>query len=83
MKQVQKKQERTPAFHKTGRVGVMNKRIAVMLLVFVLLMSGCQKTPDTEPVVNKGDGRMEEAVYTTPVPDGDGFIVPRIEVPSR
>ena len=42
------------------------KRTGILLLA--LLLFGCVKTPDTEPIVSKADGALEQAIAASPVP---------------
>lgn len=44
------------------------KRIAVILLA-ALLLAACQPTPETEIVVNKADGRLEDIIAATTEPE--------------
>jgi hypothetical protein len=46
-------------------------RIAVFLYVIfnLLVIPACQPTPDTPPIVNKNDGKLEEKLEATPPPD--------------
>ncbi len=48
----------------------MKITVAVLcgLLLCVVLLAGCQPTPDKPAVVNKGDGRMEEKIAQSPAP---------------
>lgn len=51
----------------------MRKMIYFLILIVLLIFIGCQKTPDEEVIINKGDGRLENiitgpaAVLQTPV----------------
>ena len=44
------------------------KRTGILLLA--LLLFGCVKTPDTEPIVSKADGALEQAIAASPVRTG-------------
>ena len=68
----------------------MKRATAIFLLLAVLFCAACQPTPGSEPVPNKGDDKMEDAIRTTPVPTeaapdstDEPFIVPHIEVPEH
>lgn len=42
---------------------LMNRKVGfITLLVFLLLLSSCQKTPTKEVVINKNDGKLEEII---------------------
>ncbi len=43
-------------------------RIRALLLTLAALLSACQPTPEEEPVVNKGDGTLEEAIAAEALP---------------
>lgn len=40
-------------------------RVMVVMLVLVMALSACQPTPESEPVVNKGDRVLEEKISAT------------------
>ena len=40
----------------------------VIILVILLLLTACQPTPEAEPVINRGDGKMKAAIARTPEP---------------
>lgn len=42
--------------------------IAAAVLLLAGILSGCQPTPEKEPVVNRNDGRLEAIVAASPVP---------------
>lgn len=43
-------------------------RIRALLLTLAALLVACQPTPEEEPVVNKGDGTLEEAIAAEALP---------------
>ena len=43
-------------------------RIRALLLTLAALLAACQPTPEEEPVVNKGDGTLEEAIAAEALP---------------
>ena len=43
-------------------------RIRALLLTLAALLVACQPTPEEEPVVNKGDGALEEAIAAEALP---------------
>ncbi len=43
-------------------------RIRALLLTLAALLAACQPTPEEEPVVNKGDGALEEAIAAEALP---------------
>lgn len=44
-----------------------------IILIVAGILSGCQPTPEKEPVVNRADGQMEAIVGATPVPQEKGI----------
>lgn len=44
------------------------KRICIFTLCLSLLLTACQPTPETEAVVNKNDGKLEQAIGANPLP---------------
>lgn len=40
-------------------------RVMVVMMVLVMALSACQPTPESEPVVNKGDRVLEEKISAT------------------
>lgn len=54
----------------------MEKHV-ILLLCIICILSACQKTPEQNAVVNKGDGQMMEIIESTAV------ITAEIEVNER
>ncbi len=53
----------------------MNRNIGLIaLLLFLLLLSACQATPDKEVVINKNDGKLEEVISSKAV-DSEQTII--------
>ena len=52
------------------RTGHFARHMALLLafLLFAALLTACQPTPEEEPVVNKGDGTLEEAIAAEALP---------------
>jgi hypothetical protein len=50
------------------------KRIAILLLA-ALLLAACQPTPQTEIVVNKADGRLEDIIAATAEPQSETVAI--------
>ena len=52
------------------RTGRFTRHMALLLafLLFAALLVACQPTPEEEPVVNKGDGTLEEAIAAEALP---------------
>ena len=54
--------------------GLKSKKVSVLLvglMLIILLMAACQPTPETAPVINKGDNHLEEIIAAstqTPLP---------------
>lgn len=43
-----------------------------ILLISILVFSGCQATPEKPAVINKGDNKLQETIQSTPVPTDQG-----------
>ena len=50
----------------------MKKTVIYILAALMLSLCACQKTPDTEAVINKGDNKAEKAIEASPDPAWDG-----------
>ncbi|MBR5718053.1 MAG: hypothetical protein IKX16_03425 [Clostridia bacterium] len=50
----------------------MKKTIIYILTALMLSLCACQKTPDTEAVINKGDNKAEKAIEASSDPAWDG-----------
>ena len=50
----------------------MKKTIIYILTALMLSLCACQKTPDTEAVINKGDNKAQKAIEASPDPAWDG-----------
>lgn len=57
------------------------KRIVIVCLLLALLIA-CQPTPQTEFVVNKGDGKMEEIIYGNTQPQTESDEVQLAHTPG-
>ena len=44
------------------------KKTFVLLIITIMLLSACQKTPEEEVVVGKGDDNLESIIRSTPAP---------------
>ncbi|MDO4565677.1 MAG: DUF6034 family protein [Clostridia bacterium] len=50
------------------------KRAWIIALVAILLLTGCQPTPEEDIVVNKGEGKLEEIISATAAPTLDAVL---------
>ena len=50
------------------------KKIYALLAIMILLFAACQPTPEEEIVVNKNDGKLEQAIKNTDVPEENSDI---------
>lgn len=58
---------RSKGLHGLGRVALIVKKIGILLLITTFFLVGCQKTPESPIVINKNDGKLEQAIQSAPV----------------